>query len=481
MPTTSPNIHRRSKGIHDLPVEILMEIFYLVSENALLVPRKREHIRNCMVLLKVCGHWRNVAHGYPRLWTTPPLQKIELTELALKYSGTSLLNIVWSDQDGEVLDKRAFCRALAEFPRVQTLELDLQSGHNPPGHWDVLLQEVKSTFTQKPAGYLETLSIHIPAGTLWNDVPIPDSPRLRSLRVSRCEFLECTTSVYGGLSVLELDGASLGWDALRGGTAFPKMIHALSQATQLEVLSLLRWTIPRDLPSSDAQIQRLELPRLHTLRLDGREPGVTRILTLLDMPRDGRELALTFLREPGIFELDIVASLRAYFKEAIEMEWHFDSVSVSFFSNPYTPILKTVITATGPPEHSRLPQTLVLTLSAHDYIAAGWELLASLPILHKARWRTLDAPYPQAASQDLRYSEWWAGGQRRHARAEFRRCARLRSCEADLRITGRPRFRAPWRAQHQNRGYRVQGGPRPLQIDRSSFPPPKAGPGMPTP
>ncbi|KAJ7366346.1 hypothetical protein DFH08DRAFT_834087 [Mycena albidolilacea] len=56
--------------IRTLPIELLAEIFVLTI-------RKVSHMQDAYRVSHVCGHWRRVAHGTPRLWTGPLCLSLE--------------------------------------------------------------------------------------------------------------------------------------------------------------------------------------------------------------------------------------------------------------------------------------------------------------------------------------------------------------------------------------------------------------------
>lgn len=269
-----------------LPVEILCGIFQIAGQRGL-------DLHTNLDIAAVCSFWRDVAHGYPWMWTCiqmkrPDYPPREVVESLVERSRLCPLEIYCEVPMPTWLSDLVY----ANINRLTVLrELHVSEGDARPGLPAPTLENLRVVYTGGPAGLLS----RIPT--------ISDAPRLNTLDMMRCRF-PWHSPFYRNLvdlSILTLD-PSQDDDILEIPHASPNLqrlvIHFLD--------SPLHGVPPRyhSLPST-----ALRMHALHTLELTLRDVHALRLFSGMILPEHMRRVGLSLhCHNPG--SLDTLLGFR---------------------------------------------------------------------------------------------------------------------------------------------------------------------------
>ncbi|KAI0784232.1 hypothetical protein C8Q75DRAFT_780643 [Abortiporus biennis] len=299
--------HNASLKISQLPFEILSHIFLLSLHSSKDAQR--------IAITHVCKHWREVALGTSRLWTTTSSKSSHIAQLFLSRSRSLPFEMIFrysytpSNRSGQSIERAIGFRDVIEAAqdRVQSLAFD-----------DVELEYAESllkTFSEFPPTNLTVFKYHTRKGKKWYVESGRESGQvyilgeiqklvftfLESLDRAGCKLVELNTSdvhilppnlgLYSSLTTLQMNGSYQYYPNIPRGNPIPPMPTFLALLGQFSNLVHLNISSAGPRLQSDetypAVTSTVNLPKLQELIIMYINPeDVAYLLALLTFPED---------------------------------------------------------------------------------------------------------------------------------------------------------------------------------------------------
>lgn len=270
---------------YNLPVEILVEIFWLIASHPRHAEKRRKkHIKQWLDITHVCNLWRTVAISQPKLWSFVDLSHFPSARVFLERSHDCPIEIftTWKAS-------RAESDSISTIPAFMREIKDIIGAHvQHVTYVDVLLSEknvraLLDCFTV-PMPLLRVLHIRnsreSSPDTTFTPVIGDRPPQLTSLHL-QFVIISWDSPIYRGLIHLRLTQ-----NTLETSLAMDAFIAMLESCPQLQTLELRSAgpQLPAGTSTAPNAFKRIQLPQLRRIYIDLPAVDITHLLSHLDIP-----------------------------------------------------------------------------------------------------------------------------------------------------------------------------------------------------
>ncbi|TFK64148.1 hypothetical protein BDN72DRAFT_846858 [Pluteus cervinus] len=320
--------------VNSLPPEVLGRAFILVRDSSLENTRagSSKKYLNWLQVTQVSQRWRDVAIGYPDLWTKLPLHNEQCLKLFLNRSRNSPLSIVIPLSKTNI---SSFHFILQSSSPVRSLSLGTSSQD-----WNQTISHLRF-----PAPELKEFRL-VSNSTGNKDISWPqdlfggNAPQLRRLTVSGFPFRGYLPAFHG-VTLLCLDGPVI-------RTPLPILLNTLRQMFSLRSLTV-KDHHEQDKSNDDTNLTGLSLPIImpHLKEVTIHSPVFERIFVFFD--------SLRFLKSP-----------------TFEFRWIVASSAITTIPDSYSRLLQVLQTSyqSGMTPFSRLR----IGATSNDFQLVGWDI-----------------------------------------------------------------------------------------------------------